>query len=227
MILEKRLGQKKEFCASKKAPKHFKVDLRWIALDQQEKTLAATLGFLMILALIFPRWERDDAVPDFVSNTVFEVSSIPQTRQSGSKRPKPPEMPAVPIEAEIEVIAEDETIASSDFSFSDLPPMPGPPSTGFGAGGISIGPRLVKEVFPMVSDRIKGNGIRGEVDLKVKVSNNGKVVDVELINNTTKSAEIAQAAVEAAFKCVYLPAMKGKRPIAVWTTRKLRIDYTE
>lgn len=233
MILDKRNSGNGRFVVIRRTPKHVKMDVIGQEPVQFERMLAGTLFVLMVLALVFQRYTSERVYDDVVSESHFDVSDIPQTSQGGGRgQPTPPEMPAIPIEAESETILETETILFTGFSFNDLPPMPGPPGGGggggFGAGGgLSTGPRLVKEVFPNVSERIKGKGIRGEIELKVMVNTSGRVEDVELLRNTTQSSEIAQAAIEAAKQCVYMPGMKGNKPVPVWTIRKLRIDYTE
>ncbi len=227
MILDKRYSEKRRFAIVRRTPKHEQVDIIGQEPIQFERMLAGTLFVLMVLALVFQRYTNEPVYEDVVNESYFDVSDIPRTTQSGGRRqPTPPEMPAIPIEAESESILETETIAFTGFSFNDLPPMPGPPTGGSG-GGVSTGPRLVKEVFPNISDRIKGKGVKGEIELRVKVNANGKVEDIELLRNTTQSSEIAQAAIEAARQCVYMPGMRGNKPVSVWTTRKLRIDYTE
>lgn len=155
-----------------------------------------------------------------------------------SSRLIPPAMPAMPISAEVERIADDSKMESSDFdsvdkTSLDIPAHPDVETgraigtgaeTDSGAGGISVEPRLIKGVFPVIPERLKGKKIQGETELKVKINENGSVIDVRIIKNTTNSEEIAQAAAEAAFKCVYIPAMSGNKANMGWTTWRLRFN---
>lgn len=237
MIANNRVDEGGAFVIIRRAPRHKAVDFEWQAQKYLEYAFALTLGFFMMLALLFPVFEREQYVPEVTPDMVFDATTVPITEQSGGGgQPTPPDKPAIPIEAEVETIAEDVTIEPTEYSLADLstlPGPPGPPGSGRGtepgseSGGVSVGPRLIKEVFPMVSQRVKGKGVRGEIEMREKIDEYGKVVDVEILKNTTNSAEIAQAAVEAAFRCAYIPAMSGKKPIMVWTIRKLRIDYSD
>ena len=92
-------------------------------------------------------------------------------------------MPAVPIEVEDEQITEDVTIEFPSVNFIDLPPLP----EGFGMTGesVTMGPRLVKEVIPAISEAAKRRGARGTVRLSVLVEESGRVADVRVVDNST------------------------------------------
>lgn len=155
-----------------------------------------------------------------------------------SSRLIPPAVPAMPISAEVERIADDSKMESINFDLADkvsldISAHPDVETgraigtgaeTDSGAGGISVEPRLIKGVFPVIPERLKGKKIQGETELKVKINENGSVIDVRIVKNTTNSEEIAQAAAEAAFKCVYIPAMSGKKANMGWTTWRLRFN---
>ncbi len=75
-------------------------------------------------------------------------------------------------------------------------------------------PQIMKYVNPVYPELARSAGIEGEVVLKVVVGKDGKVVDVSIIrSNVTPSME--KAAIEAAKKLLFRPAMQGGVPLQV------------
>jgi len=75
-------------------------------------------------------------------------------------------------------------------------------------------PQIIKYVNPVYPELARSAGIEGEVVLKVVVAKDGKVVDVSVIrSNVTPSME--KAAIEAAKKLLFRPAMQGGVPVQV------------
>ena len=136
------------FKVSKVQRKSPSVDFRTKEKVRLEKSLIVSLSICVILFLIFPVYKVPPINTNLGSRVMVYTDVIPQTTQSGQRRPSPPERPAVPVEAEIEEMAEDITIEFDEISFSDLPQMPG------GIGGVPdviIGPRMIKQVVPSIS----------------------------------------------------------------------------
>ena len=86
--------------------------------------LAAVLHGIGIIAL--PTYEVRPA-PARMDQIVITAEEIPETRQLN--RPPPAPRPAVPLEAEVDEVPEDVTIATTDLEFERVPlDLPAPPS---------------------------------------------------------------------------------------------------
>jgi len=145
---------------------------------------------------------------------ILLLEDIPVTRQ-GVPRPKPVR-PAIPIPSEEESLPEDETIEPTDLDqYFNLPPLP----EGVGGSAAIIPPRPIAEVFPEFPERELKKGVRGVVELALKVDERGVVVDVYVIRNTTGSKTCEQAAVQAAYKTRFIPARRGSEHIVVWINK--------
>lgn len=150
----------------------------------------------------------------------MEIEDIPITRQ-GRFRPPPPR-PVVPIPSEEEDIPEDETIiameSNADYfnTFDDQ-------MSGF-AIIAAVPARLITEVIPEYPKEDYHRGITGVVKLHIHINERGDVVEVVVLENTTKSELCAEAAKVAAMKCRYQPARKGRENVSSWMSRSIRFD---
>jgi len=190
-----------------------------------EKSFIISLSICIIILLIFPTYTVPPINTNPGSNVMVYTDVIPQTTQGGRRRPNPPDKPAVPIEAEVEEMAEDVTI-DFDFeqiSFSDLPPIPG---TVGRIPDVTIGPRMIKQVVPSISDKDKKRGVKGTIDLSVEVDHNGKVVDVIVLKTTINNPNVIKSVVEAAYKSFFVPAKRGLKNVKDRTFIKYDIDFS-
>ena len=76
----------------------------------------------------------------------------------------------------------------------------------------------VQPVYPALAQRA---GIEGVVWINVLVDREGKVRDVLVVKDSGANAGFEDAAVEAAYKTVWKPAIANGQPIAVWATYKV------
>ena len=186
------------------------MDIKSGLKEHQEKSLAGVLLIFLVILLIYPRYSSH--LPQIGTGTHLFVSEniIPTTTQNTQNKPPPPDRPAIPIEAEEEDMAEDVTIDFEDISFSELPPLPGrigvPPK-------ITIGPRLIKQVVPYIREKDKKKGIKGAINLSVEVDESGRVTDVLVLESSIDNKNIVRAAIEAAYKCLFIPAKRDSRNV--------------
>ena len=138
------------------------------------------------------------------------VEDVPITKQ-GSKRRRPPR-PVVPIPVEEPTVPEDLTIEPTEIDFSLTPPdMP------FGDGFAAVvPPRPIADVMPEYSKREREKGVEGEIVLSLLVDESGKVQNISVVNNSTKSSLLEQSAIDAAYQTQFSPAKKNKKYVAVW-----------
>ncbi|MFC1733760.1 TonB family protein [candidate division KSB1 bacterium] len=206
----------RRFLTAKKSPKHPAVDDREKAGLYIQSGLIAVMVLFTILAFAFKQKEYKTYVfipPDFIVN----VDLIPETTASSSSPPPKPSMPTVPVEAEQEEILDEIEWEAETLDFMDLPALPqykGP------VGGIGRSPRPLYDRFPEYPDSERKKGHEGAIDVNIFIDENGKVAKVEVIRNTTNSSVLEDAAVQAAYKTVYQPALdRSNRPIPSWTIR--------
>jgi protein TonB len=80
-------------------------------------------------------------------------------------------------------------------------------------------PVLITDVPPRYPDIAREAQTEGEVLLRVLVGKDGRVADVHVDQSVPMFDE---AAVQAARKWVFRPALSGNRPVAVWIVRRVR-----
>lgn len=185
-----------------------------------EATLIITLSLIIFFFFLFPTLKRPIKENKIVHLDIV-VENIPITRQS-SYRPPPPK-PAIPIPTEEETVPTDETIAETELNFDTFPfaangALPGYTSPSF------IAPRPIAEVIPEYPKEEYKRGVTGTIKLHVNIDQNGKVIEVVVLENTTQSELCAEAAIKAAYQCRYIPARQGNKPVACWTTRLIKFD---
>ena len=184
-----------------------------------KKALVITLAFFNLFVFIAPRIKLsiEEVEPP---NIIINVENIPITRQTRMK--PPPKKPTVPVPSEDENIPEDATIEETTLKytniFDDLPGVPGI------TGANMTPPKPIAWVFPEYPEEEKKKGIHGVVKLSIHIDNKGKVVEVVVLDNTTRSEKCAQAAVEAAYGSRFRPAKEGNRAVDFWITQPYRFD---
>lgn len=166
--------------------------------------------------------------------TAVMIEDIPQTRQT--KAPPASARPAVPVEVEGEEIPQDETIEITDLDFDNVPVnLPAPPALNGLPDAtdeivefwhVEVEPKLIypttaeeeQEVlqWPEVARRA---GIEGLVVLHLLVGKDGTVEEVKVL----KGPEIfRQAAVQAAQRFRFSPALQNDKPVRVWISQAIR-----
>ncbi len=108
--------------------------------------------------------------------------------------------------------------------------------TGWGTGpGSGVGlsrmvlspPRPIVESFPEYPQSARKAKAQGVVELRVKVDETGKVVQVIVLNNATQNEACAQAAINAAFRSRYRPAQTAAGPDTAWIVRPYRFSLNQ
>jgi TonB family protein len=94
--------------------------------------------------------------------------------------------------------------------------------TGDGGGpgiGLDIRPIPVWEVIPEYPERERKQGVRGLIELEVRVDAAGRVDSVRVAKNGTPNAALEKAAVRAARESRYLPVEINGKPVSCWFRR--------
>lgn len=180
-----------------------------------EKATIVALCLVILLFLLFPKFNLIKQKNDDIVFTSLNIEDIPVTKH-GTKR-KPPPKPAIPIPSEDEIIPEDLTIEDTEINFDLFSDQLG---TGIFSGRpVIYQPRPIYEVIPEYSQELQKKGIEGMVKLQLHIKENGCVDKVIIIENTTNSELCAKAAKTAALKCRYIPAKSSGKTVDIWITR--------
>jgi protein TonB len=83
-------------------------------------------------------------------------------------------------------------------------------------------PTPIKTAMPEYPESAKKANIQGTVWVNILVSAEGKVKEVNVLKMNDGSPEIKQAALDAAKKCTFKPAMKNNKPVEMWATVPFR-----
>jgi protein TonB len=165
----------------------------------------ATIALHIIMVLLVPKITYK---PFVLREQYLEAVELP----TSFELPPPPKevaAPVVPIEAASDEEADTDAadIAPTSFTdFSTLPPPPPPPSEQaqeFYA--FDEAPVLIKFVNPKYPDLARQAGIEGTVLLNVLVGDDGKVLQVAVIQSDVTPA-MEKAAMEAAKQFMFKPA---------------------
>lgn len=188
-----------------------------------KKALIIVIVFIIFILQLFPML-KPHQIEEQIVHLIIIVEDIPLTRQT-SYRPPPPK-PAVPIPSEEESVPEDETIEETDLRLDLYSNSPSGETGGFGSPAI-IPPRPIVETIPEYPEEDYKNGVTGKVKLHIHVDKSGKVIDVVVLENTTKSSRCEKAAIAAAFQCRYISARQGNNNVNSWITRTITYEIPQ
>jgi len=185
-------------------------------------SLFVVLAIHMVLFYITPTFKFK---PYVLREEYFEAVELP----TAFELPPPPKevtAPVVPIEAaEGEEDASDASaFAPTSYSNIDEVPMPPPPSTDQTQEFYAFdeAPVLIKFVNPKYPDLARQAGIEGTVLLNVLVGDDGKVLQVSVIQSDVTPA-MEKSAMEAAKQFMFKPAKQ--RTVAVKARMAIPIRF--
>lgn len=162
-----------------------------------------------------PRGPQQDA-PDFGTG---QVVSVPEDQIDDDG-------PEVPSQNDIQRMIQQRLINNiDDFGTNpvlindvDIPPVDSDP-------GVFISydeaPIIVENVQPVYPEMARRAGLTGEVWVNVLVGKDGSVKDVRILKCTNEGVGFEEAAVAAAFKNAWKPAISNGQPLAIWTAYKI------
>jgi TonB family protein len=87
-------------------------------------------------------------------------------------------------------------------------------------------PECISAVLPPYPESAKESGIEGEVWLQVLVDEHGDVAEVRVVRKSKAEVGFEQAAMDAALRWKYRPALCNRKPVAVWIMYTLRFRLT-
>jgi TonB family protein len=87
-------------------------------------------------------------------------------------------------------------------------------------------PEMTFEQPPVYPQEAKDEGLNGVVWVKAYVHEDGAVAKA-IVGKTSGHKSLDKAALEAAYKCRYTPALAEGKPIATWVTYKVDFNLAK
>jgi protein TonB len=172
----------------------------------------SAVGAIALHAVAFGVWpEYVPKVYKLREEKKIEVIQMPEF----SIPPPPKEIarPQIPLEAESEEeVDEEETITETSLDIENLPPAPPPPVDDFEEFlPFDTMPVPLHIERPKYPDLARRADLEGSVDVMIKIDEKGRVVQARVVKST---AEVFNdAAIEAAYKCRFKPALQRDVPV--------------
>jgi TonB family protein len=82
-------------------------------------------------------------------------------------------------------------------------------------------PQIVDNIQPAYPPMAQRAGMEAVVWINVLIDKDGKVRDVRIVKSSDSNAGFEEAAIEAAYKTTWKPAISNGQPVAVWTTYRI------
>ncbi len=176
----------------------------------------ATILALLFFIVVFVAAPRKFRVKPYELKT--DIATISEELPEELKQleePPPAERPKVAVEAENDEEAVN-TIEDTDFSeFTrkatdvEVPVVP--------YFQLQVKPKPIYSPKPVYPELAKKAGIEGKVVVKALLDVDGSVIDVKLLKSSGNPL-LDQAAIEAAYKWKFTPAMQRDQKVRVWMT---------
>jgi protein TonB len=92
---------------------------------------------------------------------------------------------------------------------------------------VEIPAEMISEAVPEYPKPAKMAGMEGEVWVKVLVDKNGEVKKAMIYKSSGSKAGFDEAALAAAYKCKFKPAVQNGRPVPVWVAWRFAFSLTD
>lgn len=77
-------------------------------------------------------------------------------------------------------------------------------------------PVRIKEVKPEYPELARQAGVHGTVIIAALIDKEGKVREAKVAKSSGSNVGFEEAAVKAAYECIYKPAIQNNKPVAIW-----------
>jgi TonB family protein len=135
-----------------------------------------------------------------------------------------PEETYVPTQDDLSNLISNEPIVdwtelgNSEIIISDAGGILPPPDTFI---AYEEAPQIVDNINPIYPPMAQRAGLEAIVWINVLIDRDGKVRDVKIVKSSDTNAGFEEAAVEAAYKTTWKPAISNGQAVAVWTTYRI------
>jgi TonB family protein len=186
------------------------------------------ISFNLILDILLSSQALEDTFPQMEQellnispHTLVVLNAVPRTSLA-QKRVK------VPVIREVSFAIEEINIPEPEFGSVEIGPERADPQGGTGGFGRLPyrRPELVMLVPPVYPKDAEKNGIEGTVDLRILVTEKGTVDEVEIAQSSGYTS-MDDAAVRAAKRTRFRPAIKDGQRVAMWINYPIQFALTK
>jgi protein TonB len=195
-------------------------DLKERYSEYLKKAFLLVLLFHILGFVAFPHYNVNPYKPKV--ERPIQLEQLPPPLQNIYEPPPVPK-PKVVVEA-TEEEAEEETIEETEFTGWERDPEP-PQLETPDFVPYDTPPQPTKMVKPTYPEIARQAGLEGTVFLKLLVDVDGKVIDAKVLRSPHTS--LTQAAIEAAYKCHFTPALQRDKPVRVWAAQGFQFVLRE
>lgn len=190
--------------------------------------IVLVISFNLILDILLSSQALEDNFPqteqellNISPHTLVVLNAVPRSSLA-QKRVK------VPVIKEVSFAVEEITIPEPEFGSVEIGPDRSTPDAGTGGRGRLPyrRPELVMLVPPVYPKDAEKKGFEGTVDLRILVTEKGMVDDVEIAQSSGYSS-MDEAAVRAAKKTRFRPAIQNGQRVAMWINYPITFALTK
>ncbi len=196
---------------------------RYYGLAIRTATVAAIV-FAMLAFLVLP---REFVVQAYKLKKSIEsiTETLPPTLTEFEKPAEPAKPAAVPVAAASEAEVTAQTIEATNqvevirqTEETDIPVVP--------FWKVEVKPKPINIPVPTYPEMARTAGIEGQAVVEALVDVDGAVADARILK-PSGNASLDQAAVDAAMKAKFSPAMQRDKPVRVWVSIPFRFTLNE
>jgi len=157
---------------------------------------------------------------EHMRTTEIAIEEVKAKEIEDIKEPEEIARPSLPVETEAEEEVEVETIEKT-VGLETVEKLPPPPTLDhFVFIPHDTPPKVKDRILPVYPEIAKKAGIEGSVLLHLFVDENGKVI--KALVATSLESSMDEAALEAARKTTFYPALQRDKPVGVWVAYPVR-----
>ena len=187
---------------------------------------ASAVAALLIVTLMFQFLPHETSVQAYQLKKSIETitEALPPTLEEMAKPAEAPKPATVPVAATGTDVDVETTIGKTNVvevvrrtEETDIPVVP--------FWKVEVKPQPINIPVPTYPDMARTAGIEGSAVVEALVDVDGSVADARILK-PSGNASLDQAAVDAAMKAKFSPAMQRDKPVRVWVSIPFRFTLT-
>jgi|OpeIllAssembly_1097287.scaffolds.fasta_scaffold473534_2 protein TonB len=186
----------------------------------------ASVAALVVTTLLFLVLPKEFVVEAYKLNKSVEtiIEALPPTLEEMAKPAEAAKPATVPVAAANEAEVEAATIEATNVievvkrtDETDIPVVP--------FWKVEVKPKPINIPVPVYPDMARTAGIEGQAVVEALVDVDGSVADARILK-PSGTASLDQAAIDAAMRSKFSPAMQRDKPVRVWVSIPFRFTLT-
>jgi protein TonB len=201
------------------------------ALEWEERYYAVAIrvsaaAALLIITLMFQLLPHESTVEAYKLKRSVEtiMEALPPTLEEMAKPAEAPKPATVPVAAASGDVDVETTIDKTSVvevvrrtEETDIPVVP--------FWKVEVKPKPINIPVPVYPDMARTAGIEGQAVVEALVDVDGSVADARILK-PSGTASLDQAAIDAAMRSKFSPAMQRDKPVRVWVSIPFRFTLT-